>query len=131
MMILAPAECQKSRPAAAFLERIVADVDNPVRRVEYVNLRQSMRNGGGPACLRLRAVLTEAQFEAVQRTSRVVLGQPLYDLLKAWIERHYRERILPGDVADPSLLRESRTALDELTGILSLGPIYDFQKSSG
>jgi succinylarginine dihydrolase len=131
MMILAPAECQESGPAAAFLERIVADVDNPVRRVEYVNLRQSMRNGGGPACLRLRAVLTEAEFEAVQRTSRVILGQPLYDLLKAWVERHYRERILPGDVADPSLLRESRTALDELTGILSLGPIYDFQKSSG
>ena len=88
-----------------------------------------MRNGGGPACLRLRAVLTEAQFESVQRTSRVVLDQSLYDLLKSWIERHYRERILPGDVADPSLLRESQTALDELTGILSLGPIYDFQKS--
>ena len=93
-----------------------------------MNLRQSMRNGGGPACLRLRVVLTEAEFESVQRTSRVVLDQSLYDLLKAWIERHYRERILPADVADPSLLRESRTALDELTGILSLGPIYDFQK---
>ncbi len=128
MMILAPGECQESQPAAAFLERIVADEDNPVCRVEYVNLRQSMRNGGGPACLRLRAVLTEAEFASVRQTSRVVLDQALYNLLKAWIERHYRERILPADVADPSLLRESRTALDELSGILSLGPIYEFQK---
>jgi succinylarginine dihydrolase len=128
MMILAPGECQESQPAAAFLERIVADEDNPVYRVEYVNLRQSMRNGGGPACLRLRAVLTEAEFASVQQTSRVILDQALYNLLKAWIERHYRERILPADVADPSLLSESRTALDELSGILSLGPIYEFQK---
>jgi succinylarginine dihydrolase len=128
MMILAPGECQESQPAAAFLERIVVDEDNPVYRVEYVNLRQSMRNGGGPACLRLRAVLTEVEFASVRQTSRVVLDQALYNLLKAWIERHYRERILPADVADPSLLSESRTALDELSGILSLGPIYEFQK---
>ena len=98
----------------------MADVANPSRRMEYVNLRQSMRNGGGPACLRLRTALTEAQVEAVQWTSRVILDQPLYDLLKSWIERHYRERIPPGDVANPSLLSESRVALDELTSILSL-----------
>ncbi|WON74017.1 MULTISPECIES: N-succinylarginine dihydrolase [unclassified Nitrosospira] len=128
MMILAPAECRESGPATAFLEGIIANPDNPVDRIEYVNLRQSMRNGGGPACLRLRVVLAEAELESVQQASRVMLEQPLYDLLKAWIERHYRDRILPADVADPSLLSESRTALDELTSILSLGPIYDFQK---
>jgi succinylarginine dihydrolase len=128
MMILAPAECRESESANNFLERIVGDPDNPVDRIEYVDLRQSMRNGGGPACLRLRVVLAEPEFESVQQTSRVMLDQPLYNLLKAWIERHYRDRILPADVADPSLLRESCTALDELTSILSLGATYDFQK---
>jgi succinylarginine dihydrolase len=128
MMILAPVECSESESANSFLERILVDPDNPVDRIEYVDLRQSMRNGGGPACLRLRVVLAEPEFESVQQTSRVMLDQPLYDLLKAWIERHYRDRILPADVADPSLLRESHTALDELTSILSLGAIYDFQK---
>lgn len=127
MMLLAPSECGESGPAAAFLERIVDDA-NPIERVEYVNLRQSMRNGGGPACLRLRAVLTESEFESVRQGSRVILDQSLYDELKAWIERHYRERILPGDVADPSLLQESRVALDELTNILRLGSLYEFQK---
>ena len=128
MMILAPSECQNSESARTFLERTAGDASNPISHVEYVNLRQSMRNGGGPACLRLRVVLTEPQFDAVARDSRTILDQSLYDELKAWIEKHYRERISPNDLGDPALLRESRTALDELTHILSLGPIYDFQK---
>mgnify|MGYP006188642955 FL=1 len=128
MMILAPSECQNSESARAFLERIVKDASNPISRVEYVNLRQSMRNGGGPACLRLRVVLTEPQFDSVARDSRTILDQSLYDELKAWIEKHYRERISPNDLGDPALLHESRAALDELTHILSLGSIYDFQK---
>jgi succinylarginine dihydrolase len=127
MMLLAPSECRESASARAFLERIVSDATNPIARVEYVNLRQSMRNGGGPACLRLRVVLTEAELESVERGPRVILDQDLYEELRAWIERNYRECITPQDLADPSLLHESRTALDELTSILSLGSIYDFQ----
>jgi succinylarginine dihydrolase len=128
MMILAPSECQESGSAKTFLDRIVQDETNPIRRVEYVNLRQSMRNGGGPACLRLRVVLTDPEFESVRESSRVILDQNLYHELKAWIEKHYRERISPDDLADPALLRESREALDELTTILGLGAIYDFQR---
>jgi succinylarginine dihydrolase len=47
--------------------------------------------------------------------------------LVAWVERHYRDRLVPADLCDPALARESFTALDELTGILRLGSIYDFQ----
>lgn len=128
MMLLAPSECRESASAHAFLERIVSDPTNPIARVEYANLRQSMRNGGGPACLRLRVVLAEAELESVERGSRTILDQDLYEELRAWMERNYRECITPQDLADPSLLHESRTALDELTSILSLGSIYDFQK---
>jgi succinylarginine dihydrolase len=128
MMILAPSECQNSESARTFLERIATDASNPISHVEYVNLRQSMRNGGGPACLRLRVVLTEQQFDSVARNSRTILDQSLYDELKAWIEKHYRDRISPKDLEDPALLHESRNALDELTHIMSLGSIYDFQK---
>lgn len=129
MMVLAPVECEDCDSARTFLERIVQDTTNPITRIEYVNLRQSMKNGGGPACLRLRVVLAKGEFEAVARMSRVILDQSLHDELKAWIEKNYRECILPPDLADPLLLRESRTALDELTTILSLGSIYDFQKA--
>jgi succinylarginine dihydrolase len=128
MMILAPAECWESESTRTFLERVVQDAANPIAHVEYVNLRQSMKNGGGPACLRLRVVLTEPEFDAVQKNSRVILDERLYDELKAWIEKHYRERLSPNDLADPALLQESRAALDELATILGLGTLYDFQK---
>lgn len=90
------------------------------------NLRQSMRNGGGPACLRLRVVLTDVELAAVNPAC--LLTDALFDDLTNWVNHHYRESLSPADLADPQLLQESRSALDELTGILNLGPVYDFQK---
>jgi succinylarginine dihydrolase len=57
----------------------------------------------------------------------VLLTDLLYAGLAAWVERHYRERLEPADLADPKLLTESRDALDELTRILGLGKVYRFQ----
>ncbi len=91
------------------------------------NLRQSMRNGGGPACLRLRVVLTDQELAAVNQDC--LLTDERYDELTGWINRHYRETLSPGDLGDPELLGESRAALDELTGILGLGNVYDFQRA--
>jgi len=84
-----------------------------------------MRNGGGPACLRLRVPLTDEELARVH--PGVILTNQLYDKLRDWIARHYRESLQASDLADPKLLDESRRALDELTGILSLGSIYEFQ----
>jgi len=86
-----------------------------------------MNNGGGPACLRLRVVLTE-QERSLANPSVFFLTDELYGSLKEWIERHYRDRLVPGDLADPELLDESRRALDELTRLLDLGSIYPFQR---
>jgi len=85
-----------------------------------------MKNGGGPACLRLRVVLNEAERGAV--TPGVWIDDTLFTRLDGWIETHYRDRLAPADLADPKLLNESRTALDELTQILGLGSLYDFQR---
>ncbi|HEY8493818.1 MAG TPA: N-succinylarginine dihydrolase, partial [Myxococcota bacterium] len=89
------------------------------------DLRQSMRNGGGPACLRLRVVLDARQAAAV--APGVWLDEALHARLVAWVERHYRDRLAPEDLADPQLLDESRRALDELTRILGLPSLYPFQ----
>ena len=51
----------------------------------------------------------------------------LYEQLKTWIEAHYRESLVPEDLADPALLEECRRALDELSELLKLGSVYDFQ----
>jgi succinylarginine dihydrolase len=84
-----------------------------------------MSNGGGPACLRLRVVLTESEYKAVNPSC--LLTTDTYAALMAWSEKHYREELLETDLADPKLLIESRYALDELTQLLNIGSVYDFQ----
>lgn len=56
------------------------------------------------------------------------MNDALFARLDAWIDAHYRDRLASADLADPQLLAQSRTALDELTGILGLGSVYDFQR---
>jgi succinylarginine dihydrolase len=124
MVLLAPEESRDTPAARVFLDR-VRDSDNPVRRVEYFNLRQSMQNGGGPACLRLRVPLADHELAALG--GRVVWSGALDHELVAWVKKHYRDRLVPGDLRDPAFARENFTALDELTKILGLGSIYDFQ----
>lgn len=96
-----------------------------IREVKVFDLKQSMQNGGGPACLRLRVALNETELAAVN--PGVIMTAPLYDSLTQWVERHYRDRMTENDLADPQLLLECRGALDELTQILKLGAVYPFQ----
>jgi succinylarginine dihydrolase len=124
MTLVAPVECEEYESVRRFLHRLLAS-GGPVRAVRLVDVRHSMRNGGGPACLRLRVVLTEAELAKVLPS--VLLTDELYADLAAWVARHYRERLEPADLADPKLLTESRDALDELTRILGLGKVYRFQ----
>ncbi len=124
MVILAPEDAREDAAARAFLERVVAG-GGPVRAVHYIDVRQSMHNGGGPACLRLRVPLEASEIAAL--SGRVLLDRALYDALCAWVDRHYRDRLTPSDLADPAVAREGMTALDELTKLLGLGAVYDFQ----
>jgi succinylarginine dihydrolase len=124
MAIVAPEDAREDAHARAFLERALSA--GPVKELHYVDVRQSMRNGGGPACLRLRVPLTDD--EAGSLGARVLLDDALFGELEAWVGRHYRDRLLPGDLADAALAREAMTALDELTQLLRLGTVYDFQR---
>lgn len=124
MVIVAPDESRERPAARRFLERVVAE--GHVARVEYLDVRESMNNGGGPACLRQRIVLTDEARAAVR--ANVFFGDELAATLAAWIERHYRDRLVPSDLGDPALAREGLAALDELTRILALGSVYDFQR---
>jgi len=118
--LIAPADCLQHPSAKRFIDRIIAE-DNPIRSVHYVDIRQSMQNGGGPACLRLRVVLTDSQLAKMNQS--VVLTDSLYERLVVWVQRHYREELKSADLADPALLRESSRALDELSEILHLSAV--------
>jgi succinylarginine dihydrolase len=127
LTLICPTETRDNARSHAVAERLAAS-NGPIGRVEYVDVRQSMRNGGGPACLRLRVVLTEAEQAATNPAMR--LTDDLHARLSAWGARHYRDRLTPADLAGPDLLEESRVALDELTGLLGLGSgFYPFQRN--
>jgi succinylarginine dihydrolase len=127
MALIAPIESAEHPRARAVTERVVA-AGTPIKAVHFVDVRGSMRNGGGPACLRLRVVMTRAELARAHRG--VGLDDALYDRLVAWVTRHYREELKTEDLADVRLLEESRAALDELTAILSLPGLYAFQKAA-
>lgn len=123
MALIAPQECRTHTAARAQIDLLKQQ--DLFSRVEFVDVRQSMLNGGGPACLRLRVVLNTKELAAMHQG--VLLTPQLYDQLTRWVQKHYRESLAPADLADPALLRESRQALDALTKILRLGCLYEFQ----
>ncbi|WP_445158463.1 N-succinylarginine dihydrolase [Halomonas sp. E14] len=125
MTLVVPGECQEREAVWRTIQDLLLAGHNPIGEVIVKDVKQSMRNGGGPACLRLRVVLSAEERAAL--TGRVLLGDALYGELSAWVERHYRDRLAPDDLADPQLADETLTALDELTRILQIGSVYPFQ----
>jgi succinylarginine dihydrolase len=126
LTIVVPEESRNIERVWAYLQKLVSS-GGPINEVKVFDLKQSMQNGGGPACLRLRVALSDAELAAVNPA--VLMTDTLFTTLNAWVDKHYRDRLSGDDLADPQLLVECRTALDELTQILQLGSVYPFQLS--
>ena len=127
LLLVAPVEVAESPAARGVVQRILAG-NGAIGAVEYVDVRESMRNGGGPACLRLRLSLTADELAAANPAQR--LDARLHAALSELVGRRWRDRLMPADLADPALLDESRAALDELTRLLGLGGgFYPFQRA--
>ncbi|WP_153448930.1 N-succinylarginine dihydrolase [Vibrio algicola] len=124
MLIVVPEESKNNPRVWHYLNELIQS-GGPINEVRVFNLRESMCNGGGPACLRLRVVLNQAELDATN--PQAMLTDSNYTALTAWVNSHYRDRLSEADLADPQLLIENYTALDELTKIMSLGSIYSFQ----
>ncbi len=124
MVLIAPAETAENQKVSDYLDELVGG-PSAIESVQHVDVRQSMSNGGGPACLRLRVVLSED--EAAALGGSVLVDHRKLDELEAWVKANYREELRPDDLADPNLLLETQTALDQLTQILDLGSLYHFQ----
>lgn len=125
MMLVLPEESRQHPGVWRYLCEQVED-DTPLKALKVFDLRESMYNGGGPACLRLRVVLTPQEQQAVNPA--VLMNDRLFSTLNNWVDRHYRDRLTQADLVDPQLLREGRDALDELTKLLDLGNVYAFQQ---
>jgi succinylarginine dihydrolase len=125
MLIVVPEESRRNVRVWAYLNELIQG-DNPINEMCVFDLRESMCNGGGPACLRLRVVLNEAELRATN--PQALLTDSLYLSLGNWVNKHYRDNLTEADLADPQLLLENRGALDQLTQIMNLGSIYSFQQ---
>jgi succinylarginine dihydrolase len=125
MALILPHEVEETPRAKAYVDRVLAS-NGPIREANYFDLRQSMRNGGGPACLRLRVVLTPDEISALSASA--ILDEARVSALEDIVKRRYRDRLAVTDLADPALLEEGRTALDEIGQVLGLGSVHDFQR---
>ncbi|PHV11752.1 N-succinylarginine dihydrolase [Chitinimonas sp. BJB300] len=126
LTIVVPEESRNIERVWAYLNKLTTS-GGPIDQIKVFDLKQSMQNGGGPACLRLRVAMSEKELAAVNPA--VLMNESLFATLNTWVNKHYRDRLSATDLADPQLLVECRSALDELTQILKLGSVYPFQWS--
>lgn len=119
MALIVPGECREVPAVWAWLQTMLAG-NGPIRSVEALDLRESMRNGGGPACLRLRVAVDDAAYAAID--PRFLLDPARCDLLAGLIERYWPERIAPDDLGDPAMWRQCRAARAALLDGLGFGP---------
>lgn len=126
MTLVLPQEAREHDGVWRYLQHLLA-ADNPIADLQVYDLRESMRNGGGPACLRLRVALTADEQRAV--SPGVMMSDQLFTALNRWAETFYRDSLVVDDLADPQLMNDNYQALDELTRLLGLGNIYDFQQA--
>lgn len=125
MALVLPKESEENTRVKAFIDETLAR-NNPINRALYLDVRESMRNGGGPACLRLRVVLSDAELAATNQN--FILDEARLEALEVWARKHYRDRLTPDDLRDPAFMEEALAALDALTKLIGMGAFYDFQR---
>lgn len=123
-MLIAPIRCRRNPLVRKYLQSIIGR-NNPIKKVRYINLEQSLYNGGGPACLRLRVTMTESEFSALHPD--IIFTDKLHLQLRKWVKHYYVGNLIYEDLFVPSYIKRCREALQELTNILDLGNIYPFQ----
>jgi succinylarginine dihydrolase len=115
--LIVPGETRDTPSVWSWIERHRAG-NGPIRRVEVVDVRQSMANGGGPACLRLRVVADPAQVDP-----RFIVDDGRLDLVADVVRRHWPEQIHNADLQQPVLIADverARSALLEALGVAEL-----------
>lgn len=117
MGLVLPTEAQEVPAVRQWLEAHIAG-NGPIRRLFPVDVRQSMANGGGPACLRLRVVAEPSTVDA-----RFLVDEAKLDRIAAVVAAHWPQEIAPGDLASPPLLRDVRRARTALLEALDLSEL--------
>jgi succinylarginine dihydrolase len=119
MALIVPGESRANTAVWRYLERMIAG-NGPIRRIEVVDVRESMANGGGPACLRLRVVADPATID-----SRFLVDEAKLDRLSAVISEHWPEQIDPSAIGDTNLIATIEAARATLLEALDIVELID------
>jgi succinylarginine dihydrolase len=114
MALILPSEAQENAAVWGWLETLIAG-NGPIRRLIPVDVRESMANGGGPACLRLRVVADPSTIDP-----RFLADGPKLDLIAEVVTRHWPENIASVDLGKPALIAQIRNARSALMDALGL-----------
>lgn len=117
MALVIPLEAWETPAVRSWLDAMLAS-NGPIRQVLPVDVRQSMANGGGPACLRLRVVADPATVD-----SRFLLDERKADRIERVIAAHWPEQIDPADLGTPALADTVRHARAHLLEALDLAAL--------
>jgi succinylarginine dihydrolase len=115
--LIIPSEAKETPSVWRWIERHLAG-NGPIRRIEIVDVRQSMANGGGPACLRLRVVADPATVDP-----RFLVDEAKLDLIASVVRARWPEAIHHDDLQNPVLMAEieaARRALLDAIGLTKL-----------
>ena len=114
MTLVAPTECRETASVWQWIERHIAG-NGPIRRVEIVDVRQSMANGGGPACLRLRVVADPASIDR-----RFLVDDSKLDRIAEIVRTHWPAEIANSQLQSPALIHDVEAARADLLEALAL-----------
>lgn len=117
--LIAPTEARETPTVAQWIERHIAG-NGPIRRVEFVDVRESMANGGGPACLRLRVVCDPTTVDP-----RFLVDSAKLDRIADVINEHWPEVIDQAQIGDPALIARAEKARVALLNALDLVELID------
>jgi succinylarginine dihydrolase len=115
--LIVPREARETPSVWQWLERHLAG-NGPIRRVEVVNVRQSMANGGGPACLRLRVVADPGSVDP-----RFMVDGEKLDRVSDVVGRHWPEQLHHDELQEPALVRQIERARGALLDSLELAEL--------
>ena len=117
MALILPSEARENAAVWRYLTDLVAG-NGPIRRLCPVDVRQSMANGGGPACLRLRVVADPAKVDP-----RFMATSQKLDEIARTVAEYWPESINPGQLSDPQLIATIREARNRLLDICQLSDL--------
>lgn len=115
--LIVPSEARETPTVWRWIEKHVAG-NGPIRRVEVVDVRQSMANGGGPACLRLRVVADPATVDP-----RFMVDEGKLDAIADIVRRHWSEQIHHDELQRPVLIANIERARAALFEALDLSEL--------